>query len=241
MFTRGRFADFMDTDIWSSKDIVNASLSILTFLATLFIPVAIAFYTYRQEQLLAERERRERLQRFEERLAGIAEAFFSLQNFKDSCKRAGRDDYAIVYRDRHTSHRLRETGEAIDYVKLDAARALLANTWDGVADDQKDGLLPRTGLKKRILRRGKNYMFLVEPLDCANWYRNKQEGDYILNGTFNDKRPGRYQWIEQQYGTLGEAGWANELKEHHDNLEKIIPLAGVSEGDAKISQSGLMG
>ena len=203
---------FKGWGVCSFLDVFNVYLSALTLLATLFIPIVIVRYKLRQEKLA----RRERLKSIEKALSKNADSFFILQKFKESCE-LHEKHYAIVYHDRPSSI----GGETMDYVKLDTARVALANMWDGIKDDHMDGLLPRTGLNARVIQRGKNYMSLAEPLDCANWYRNNRQGDYVRNGRFSNQRPGRYQWLEIQYYTLEKENWMIELSAHYDKLLNI--------------------
>ena len=118
---------------------------------------------------------------------------------------------------------------------VNKARNFLAAYWDELLECYETGALPRGSwiphwvprgpfwvpmdmLSGKFLRKATDYMELVEPLDCANWYRlgihdfcgedRQPNGDY---SHANPKRPGRFSQIEKHMERVHRDRWHTKL------------------------------
>ncbi|EIE24331.1 hypothetical protein COCSUDRAFT_41566 [Coccomyxa subellipsoidea C-169] len=103
----------------------------------------------------------------------------------------------------------RKTKEA---ASVDKARRALNAYWKAVKNSYELGTLPVPGnefLSGHMLRKGVDYRNLVEPLDCANWYRlgiDLQElAPAVLKGDYYcaQQRPGAYRLICKRQEAAG--------------------------------------
>ena len=114
---------------------------------------------------------------------------------------------------------------------IDTARRLLAAYWDELLECYDTGALPGPPCAPRwllrgplwvpkdmtsgnFLRKAKDYMYLVEPIDCASWYRlgihQELDGDGQQKGHYthaNPFRPGRYSRIESHMASADRQAW----------------------------------
>ena len=143
-----------------------------------------------------------------------------------------------------------ESGITIDATKANNARRILGSYWDEVLDCYECGALPKGPWKSfpqlllswlfwwpkdmlsgNFARKARDYMMLVEPMDCANWYSNnfdrqpaedrengELKGLYSPNSRF---RPGRYKRIEMR-AVLRDS----EKQMFYANLEDIAEMYG---------------
>ena len=122
--------------------------------------------------------------------------------------------------------------------EVEIARRSLADYWDEFLECYESGLLPTKSwvpqwvprgpfwvpedtlsLDGNTLRKAKDYMRLVEPINVANWYRlgiheqfgkdGKEKGAYSHN---HPVRPGRYSKIEKHLDRQAREEWHDELE-----------------------------
>ena len=146
---------------WSGQDKANFAVAVATAVFTGLIPIALYFYQ-------RHKSREERLQYHLEQIANST-AMTVIGRFKKHCRDIGgtpSPHYAAVFRKNKAMGPITE--EELDAV--DHARRVLAGIWDSFVEDAKAGRVPAKYLRRFVLR-GFGYEELVEPLDCANWYR----------------------------------------------------------------------
>lgn len=113
---------------------------------TLLIPIVAAVYGLDQQWQKESQEKEERLQRCE----------------------AHNLHYGAVFRRREP---VEGVITALDLLNVDRARKKLQGLWDCITNDFNRGMLPgQIYHHESLFWRGINYMRLVEPLECANWY-----------------------------------------------------------------------